>query len=194
MNKSGELIILFSRAPILGQVKRRLAEKIGDQAALKVHKKLFSITLEVVAQTGIATRLYLSEPPPKNFPHDYQLQEGTHLGDRMVRAVQIELRKSDKICLIGSDCLDLTAHDLKEAFARLETHDLVLGPARDGGYYLIGLKTFIPDLFKNIKWGSAEVLEETLSIARKLSLKTGLLDERLDVDRYTDLPENWKAI
>ena len=194
MNNPGELIIQFSRAPILGQVKRRLAEQIGDDAALKVHNKLFAKTLQVVSEVHVATRLYLSSPPTKNFPHDYQIQQGNNLGDRMAHALQTELINSKKICLIGSDCLDLTANDLREAFAKLETNDLVLGPARDGGYYLIGLKTFIPELFINVSWGSSTVLEETLSLARKLNLKTGLLDERQDVDRYIDLPENWKAL
>lgn len=193
MSNPGELIIQFSRAPLLGKVKRRLAVQIGDEEALKVHEKLFARTLQIVAETNIPIKLYLSELPPKNFSHDYILQEGNDLGERMAQAVQEELKKSDKICLIGSDCLNLTASDLREAFARLETDDLVLGPAGDGGYYLIGLKTFIPDLFINVNWGSSTVLEETLRQARKLNLKTGLLDERIDVDRFNDLPENWKA-
>lgn len=185
------LILLFSRAPILGQVKRRLAVDTGQEAALKVHKKLFSKTLETIAEAGIETKLYLSDTPLEDFPHKYVLQEGADLGLRMSAAFKAEMSKQQKICLIGSDCLDLKASDLREAFAQLETHNLVLGPAKDGGYYLIGLKTLIPELFLKVRWGSSTVLEETLKIARTLNLKTWLLSERSDVDRINDLPENW---
>ena len=187
------LIILFSRRPTLGQVKRRLARDIGDKAALEVHQWLFRRTLEVIAQSGIKSTLYLSAQPNEEYDYDFKLQEGKDLGERMAKAFQHEIDGDNRVCLIGSDCLDLSPEDLLLACEKLKKADLVLGPANDGGYYLIGLKQFYPELFKGIKWSSPEVFAETLVVASKLSLKTVLLEKRTDVDKISDLPANWKA-
>ena len=109
----------------------------------------------------------------------------------MANALKDELKRYRHVCLIGSDCLDLTATDLDQAMKQLSTHDLVLGPAKDGGYYLIGMKRFIPQLFTDIPWGSDTVLAKTLARAAEINLKTALLNERTDVDHLSDLPANW---
>ena len=96
-----------------------------------------------------------------------------------------------RVVLIGSDIPDLTSAIIRESFERLTDHDLVLGPARDGGYYLIGLKTCRPELFNNaIDWGTKEVLKNTRITADRLGLKTALLAQLRDVDRPEDLIYN----
>lgn len=123
---------------------------------------------------------------------DYLVQMEGDLGDRMRLAFQKVFRQGWKrVVLIGSDLPDLTAAIIRESFERLTNHDLVLGPARDGGYYLIGLKTGRPELFDNaIDWGTKEVLKNTRITADRLGLKTALLDELRDMDRPEDLIYN----
>lgn len=185
------LIIVFSRAPILGKVKSRLAADIGDKAALEIHHKLFFQTLKTIEQTATEFKLYLSQAPDEDFKFPYDLQTGNNLGQRMAGALKTELRKFDNVCLIGSDCLDLKPIDIVNAFKLLEHNDVVLGPALDGGYYLIAMQKNNPDLFTNIRWGSSSVFEDTLRIAEKLKLKIGHLKTRKDVDSIDDLPDNW---
>ena len=123
---------------------------------------------------------------------DYVIQEEGDLGARMRQAFQKGFRQGWKqVVLIGSDLPDLTPAILRESFERLTDHDLVLGPARDGGYYLIGLKADCPELFGNsMIWGTQEVLKNTLITADQLGLKTALLTRLRDVDRPEDLTEN----
>lgn len=187
------LIIVFSKVLNKGQVKRRLARDVGDQAALEIYAKLFSQTLEIVKSSGLDSKLYLSESPTVDFPIPYSLQEGGDLGERMSIAIASELKSYRKVCLIGSDCLDLKAEDLVRAIRLLQSKELVLGPSLDGGYYLIGMRKIAKKLFEKIPWGTATVLAETLKIARELEIDFDLLDKRRDVDTVEDLPEGWLA-
>ncbi len=93
-----------------------------------------------------------------------------------------------KVVIIGSDLYDLTTQDLRDAFHELENHQVVLGPAADGGYYLLGMKALKPELFKNKKWGTSTVLEDTLNNLRNTT--TYILPVRNDVDRYEDIEGN----
>ena len=189
-----DLIVLFSRTPVKGRVKKRLAEDIGDTAALDVHLRLFNRTMSTIDEALIDRKIYLSEMPLNDFPYPYSVQKGRDLGERMAEAIQAELQVRNKVCLIGSDCHDLEASDLQEAFRQLSNNDVVLGPAIDGGYYLIGMKKFIPEIFENITWGTQTVLTETLGIAEHYGLKTALLKTRTDIDNLDDLPANWISL
>jgi hypothetical protein len=100
---------------------------------------------------------------------------------------------ADRVVMVGADCPEITAELLEKALERLATTDIVLGPASDGGYYLIGLRQPNPQLFANISWGSDQVLAETLFRARQLSLAVSLLQELSDVDRPDDLPV-WERV
>ena len=123
----------------------------------------------------------------------YVIQGEGDLGARMRRAFQMGFRQGWKqVVLIGSDLPDLTPAIIRESFERLTNHDLVLGPARDGGYYLIGLKANRPELFGSpMIWGTEEVLKNTLLTADRLGLKTALLTRLRDVDRPEDLSETF---
>jgi rSAM/selenodomain-associated transferase 2/rSAM/selenodomain-associated transferase 1 len=110
------------------------------------------------------------------------------LGQRMERAfVEAFQDGMERVLIVGTDCPGLTAETARQAFARLDDFDIVLGPARDGGYYLIGLKRSAPGLFRGIPWGTEQVLEKTLATANEIPLRVSLLDPLDDVDRTHDL-------
>lgn len=123
-----------------------------------------------------------------HFPVRTRLQHGWDLGMRMCHAMDNELKRSDKVILIGSDCPQLDENYIKQAFAALDSpRDIVLGPANDGGYFLIGAKRVSPLLFKNISWSQASVLKETLSALDKLCFRPKVLDPLIDIDTIEDL-------
>lgn len=118
----------------------------------------------------------------------YQQQSEGDIGCRMGSAFQASFEAGmNHVVLIGTDCPDLNAQLLAQAFQSLEQHDLVLGPAEDGGYYLIGLRRLIPELFIGISWSTAEVLQQTQSIARNIGLAVAYLPLLSDIDRPEDL-------
>ncbi len=124
----------------------------------------------------------------------FREQDGDDLGERMLTAFLDAFRNgAERVLLMGTDCPGITAQILEKAFQELERSDLVLGPAADGGYYLIGLKEAYPELFVNVQWGTEKVLERTLEIARVKGLSAGLVDRLQDVDRPEDL-HVWRNI
>jgi hypothetical protein len=119
----------------------------------------------------------------------YQPQGEGDLGSRMARSLCCAFQENvDRAAIIGTDCPGLNAHFIADAFNQLHAHDLVLGPAIDGGYYLISLRCFIKELFKGIDWGTAKVLQQTVDIAKQLDLSVDYLPQLADVDRPEDLP------
>ncbi len=125
---------------------------------------------------------------------NYQAQGTGDLGDRMARAFQAAFASGvEQVVIIGSDCPQLDADRLSQAFRSLQAHDLVLGEATDGGYYLIGLWQFVAELFVSIDWSTERVLQQTLEIAKRLSLSIAILEPLTDIDRPEDLPI-WEAV
>ena len=123
----------------------------------------------------------------------YQAQSAGDLGDRMAHAFQTAFAKGvERVVIIGSDCPQLDPDRLSQAFRSLQTHDLVLGEATDGGYYLIGLRQFVADLFVGIDWSTERVLSQTLEIAHQKTLSIAILEPLTDIDRPEDLPI-WEA-
>ena len=122
-------------------------------------------------------------------------QQGTgDLGARMSQAFQDAFADGmERVVTIGTDCPGVDANRLTQAFQALQDHDLVLGPATDGGYYLIGLGRFVPELFLGIAWSTADVLSQTIEIAQRLNLSIAYLDSLTDIDRPEDLPV-WQAV
>ncbi len=118
----------------------------------------------------------------------YQCQGEGDLGDRMARSLVESFQKNAaQVIIIGTDCPDANSQILAQASAQLQTFDLVLGPALDGGYYLIGLRRFIPELFININWGTAQVFQQTVDVAKKLNISYVCLPALSDIDRPEDL-------
>ena len=190
-------MLLFAKAPVAGEVKTRLAVDIGEDAALALYLAMLRRVFETARCSGLApVRLWAaSNPDHKEFTalcdvRHIRRQQGSDLGERMRHAVATELAAAgvEAVLIIGSDCPSLTAEYLDEALAALASGcDLVLGPARDGGYVLIGLRQARAELFSGIDWGSDRVLQQTLARARKLGLKSHLLAQRRDVDTVADL-------
>ncbi|PJZ53473.1 TIGR04282 family arsenosugar biosynthesis glycosyltransferase [Leptospira adleri] len=171
-----ESLILFLRNPVIGRVKTRLAKTLGDRTALSLYVQLLEITRKQIQNLNIPVRLYFDSIPDFELSDwgkqtSIHLQTGEDLGERMRNAFletfQIGFKKA---VIIGSDCPDLEAKHIREAFSALELRDAAIGPAKDGGYYLLALKSVYPEIFKDIPWSSEKVFAmtlEKLQLARK---------------------------
>lgn len=189
-------IVLVTRHPEAGRVKTRLIPALGKEQAAKVHRLLTERTVRTLRSlpADITRDIYYTGGSVEAM-HDwlgadlhYIRQPAGSLGRRLTQlAAEAFAGKTTRLLLIGADCPSLTANDLLQAFDVLEKNPVVLGPAIDGGYYLIGLRSFEPRLFADIPWGSAGVLEATLDQCRRLDLTCALLPRRRDVDRPEDL-------
>jgi hypothetical protein len=193
-----ERLIVFTRYPEAGTTKTRLIPALGAQGAADLQRDMTERTVAEARRLAESRRVALevrfeggsAGQMAAWLGDDLRcLPQGTgDLGDRMERAVRQTLdRGARRAVIVGTDCPDLTADTLADAFDALADHDLVLGPAADGGYYLIGLRQDAPALFEDIPWGTSEVLRRTLSQADELGLRVQLLDELADVDRPDDL-------
>ena len=191
------VLLVFARAPRPGQVKTRLIPHIGAERAAAIYRALLSGTLQTALHAGFAaTQLWLAGDRHPYFDNiasgaalEIYQQQGADLGDRMRQAFARALKRYRAAILIGSDCPVLTASDLKQARHALQKNDIVLGPARDGGYYLIGLCKNSSTLFKGITWGEASVLSETRARIKALGWQSSLLTERWDVDDLQSLQD-----
>ncbi len=188
---SKSLLLIFTRNPELGKCKTRLAATVGDKAALDIYNFLLEHTVKITKKVKAAKHVYYSEKIMEGDIWDESffnknLQKGNDLGERMANAFQKGFAAEyEKICIIGSDMLDLNRTDIENAFSILDTNDFVIGPAKDGGYYLLGMTIFNAKLFKNKKWGKENVLKDTRSDLR--NEKVHLLEARNDIDRYEDI-------
>ncbi len=186
-------LIIFIKNPVLGKVKTRLAATIGDVAALEVYKKLLTHTQKISLVINADKFLFYADFLQKEdeWPNDQfikQLQKGNDLGERMYNAfVSTFLNKYKKAIIIGSDCIDLSAAVIEDAYLLLDDRDVVIGPAKDGGYYLLGMKKLHQCLFNNISWSTSQVLEQTLATCKSQHLNYTLLPTLSDIDTENDL-------
>jgi len=183
-------LIIFAKNPIKGKVKSRLAKTIGKDKAFKVYTKLLSLTYNHTKNLKPDKYLYLTKSIDDSlFDTSYvkKLQEGSNLGKRMLNSFK-ELFDSDykKIVLVGTDIPSLTEKIIKESFEKLNTFDIVIGPSKDGGYYLIGLKKPL-DLFSGMTWGNKHVLHETIKRIKEYNKSYCLIKELIDIDDEKDL-------
>lgn len=189
MEGKSRLLIVFVRNPAKGRVKKRLAASVGEEAALQIYQQLLEGLAAVLREVEVQQEVHYSDFIPEQDlwgGKEKRLQEGEGLGERMAGAFQKGFQEGYRqIVLIGSDLPYLSPQDLQAAFSALDKHDYVLGPAEDGGYYLIGMKSLNSKLFRNKSWGSSSVLQETLEELQNDSLF--LLEERRDLDTYEDL-------
>ena len=190
-------LIIFTRYPELGKVKTRMIPALAAKGAEELHRKLAEYTLGKLA--GLRNFLSLiiyyhggSEEKMRTWlgvHYCYHAQRGKDLGEKMQNAFADGFAQGmTAIAIIGTDCPEIGEKEILAAFEALKTHDMVLGPALDGGYYLIALKQVFPELFDVIPWGTGEVLAKTQTIAAKLALKTAYLPKLADIDRPEDLP------
>jgi uncharacterized protein len=196
-------VLVFVRAPEAGRVKTRLASAIGAEGALRVYRRLAEHTIAEVralAAEGVEVRVHYT-------PADAGAAVREWLGDGVVYLPQAEdgdlgMRMRDafaraftdgaeRVVIVGSDLPELTAVLLRRAFDALDAHPAVLGPARDGGYYLLGLRGMIDGIFSGVAWSTPGVLAATLDRFQATGVKPALLDELADVDEVEDLPSGW---
>lgn len=196
------MVLVFVRAPMAGAVKTRLAAAIGPQAALDVYRRLAEHTLREAAalagegvevrvhhtpaDAGAAVRAWLGGGPV------YLPQADGDLGWRMREAFARAFADgSERVVIVGSDLPELSADLLRRAFAMLDAHPAVIGPARDGGYYLLALTRLVDGIFEGIAWSTPEVLEATLERFRAAGVEPAMLEVLGDVDEVDDLPDGW---
>jgi hypothetical protein len=180
-------VLVFARAPVPGSVKRRLVPRLGSWRAAQLHLRLMRQTLGIAAQAACGpVQLHLTRRHA--LFHKHELQKGTDLGQRMHRALERALRRHRGAILIGSDCPALRAADLRRAARLLAgSCDVVLGPAEDGGYVLIGARRVSARLFEGIKWGTPDVYAATVQRLDALRYRWRALRPLWDLDRPDDL-------
>jgi hypothetical protein len=188
---SKKALIIFTRNPELGQCKTRLAKTIGDEAALKIYTHLLQHTATVSEPVKADKYLFYSEAIKKNDLWNdtifkKKLQYGTDLGSRMHNAFsELFSLGYENVMIIGSDLLDLTNNHIEVAFNVLNDCEIVIGPSKDGGYYLLGMKMVHENIFKNKAWGTETVLKETLNDLKNSDVE--LLEELNDIDTFEDM-------
>jgi uncharacterized protein len=194
-------ILIFARYPVPGEAKTRLIPALGPEGAARLHRRMTESAV-AVARTALLSRKELNTgitvccagAPIKAFRAwlgedlHYEAQPSGDLGVRMNFALRTALQHDVAALVIGTDVPDITPAILAQAFEALRSHDVVLGPAGDGGYYLIGMKHLYPELFSGIEWGTERVWNQTCDITSGLGLKLSRLPMLGDVDRPGDLP------
>jgi len=192
MRNSKNLLIIFTRNPELGKVKSRLAVDIGNESALEVYKFLLSHTQKVTKELAVDKQVWYSENAQENdiwdsckYSKHEQLQV-EDLGMRMQKAFEQGFEQGyENIIIIGSDLYDISERDFIKAFESLAQNEAIIGPAEDGGFYLLGMNKMIPELFQNKNWGTSSVLKDTLKDLEKYTFES--LEERNDVDYLIDI-------
>jgi len=203
MSRPPATVVLLTRFPRIGEVKTRIAEKLGDDYARDLHDRLARHTLrrllalqacgeahiEVRTDAAFhgAVRDWLGKGPGIRY------QGEGDLGEKIANAFAGNFSaRTSKVVVVGSDCPELESRHLREALTALDTHDVVLGPATDGGYYLVGLtrtagSAALRPLFADMPWGTSDVLVQTIHAAENTGLTVAVLAELADVDRPEDV-------
>ncbi len=187
------LLLIFTRNPELGKCKTRLAATVGDQIALDIYTFLLKHTVSFTQNLPVDKEVHYSVKVRENDLWNEDIyhkrsQIGDDLGIRMENAFKNGFSQGyQNIIIIGSDMYDLNQEDIENAFNALDTHDYVVGPATDGGYYLLGMKNIHSNIFRNKAWGTASVLEATLHDLVSENVK--LLEAKNDVDYYEDIKD-----
>lgn len=194
-------LLIFIKNPVKGRVKTRLARAVGDEKALEVYLELSKITRKY-AEMLQDVQCYVFYSDYIDFTDDWpeshfikRIQTGRDLGERMFHAFESVLKHHQRVCIIGSDCPTLTNEVLQQAFETLQTHDFVIGPSTDGGYYLLGMSDTAPAgsenhavayLFEEMPWSTARVFSETRERILQHEKTLAVLPELTDIDEEAD--------
>jgi uncharacterized protein len=185
-------LIIFVKNLIDGKVKTRLAATLGNEAAINIYKQLlhhtYSVTKTIGADKIVFYSDFIEEDIWNNKEFKKEIQQGIDLGKRMENAFINALKNGyEKVIIIGTDCPEINKNILENAFMQLNNFDIVIGPATDGGYYLLGMKKLHSFLFQNITWSTDAVLNETINLLNEHQLTYFLLPELTDVDEEKNL-------
>ena len=192
-------LIIFIKNPETGKVKTRLAKDIGNENALTIYKHLLAHTRKIAIEVKANRFLFYAEKislrddwPESDFKKF--VQQGDDLGLRMLNAFEKAFLNSQKVIIIGSDCMELTPDIIEKAFLELNNHDFVIGPAKDGGYYLLGMKVTEHRLFQNKKWSTQTIAADTLKDISDLNKTCYILTQLSDIDTIEDLTTDLKNL
>jgi uncharacterized protein len=194
------LLVIFYRNPELGKVKTRLAKAIGDERALAIYIKLSTYTRHITEDLAVTKVIYYSEFADTedhwaNTSYQKKVQQGNDLGEKMYNAFADAFSDGYKsVCIIGTDCLELTSSTITNAFKQLMTHNAVIGPAVDGGYYLLGMNKLHPEIFKGKSWSTSSVFADTILNFKNLKLRFSKLEMLSDIDDEHDLLKSGKLL
>jgi len=193
------VLMIFCKAPIPGQVKTRLIPELTAEQAAELHIELSIKTLQRAVQSNLCpVQLWCTPTTDHDFftaskaayPLVLKQQQGADLGERMHHAFCSALADHSLALLMGCDCPSLTEQDLEEALTALnKENEIVLAPAEDGGYVMIGLNQPHPELFDNMPWGTARVLNQTRARIKHFKLRHHELNEQWDLDTPEDLKQ-----
>ncbi|MGI9078458.1 MAG: TIGR04282 family arsenosugar biosynthesis glycosyltransferase [Gemmatimonadaceae bacterium] len=188
-------VVIFARAPDLGKVKTRLAAELGEQEALDIYTGLAENTARVVAALPQCDRIVAYTPKDAcvrmrawlGAGFSYEAQCDGDLGTRMAHAFRRRFEdNAERVLLIGTDAPGIDCRILEEGLAALSNNDVVIGPALDGGYYVIGLRAPHAVVFENVSWSATDTLLRSIAAARRAGLSVHLLPELSDIDTAQD--------
>lgn len=185
---SKNTLLVMARPPEMGKVKTRLAAAIGEEKTLRIYEVLLQKVWDITNNLDASIELFWTNLP---YPTDFaslsnHIQTEGDLGKRMQSAFAT-ISPSSHMVMIGTDCYDLGADRIQSAFDALDHADVVLGPAMDGGYYLIGMNSIHAALFENMPWSTPELLETTINRMRSEHLAFILLPTLRDIDEVADV-------
>ena len=187
-------IIFFTRVPKVGTTKTRLYDFVSPENAIEIQKKLMKLNYRILKKSGEELVVYHDgQSSDDNTMKDilenrkFSYQEGKTLGDKMYNAIEQELKTSDKVILLGSDIYNLKKDVINTAFEKLDNFDIVINPSVDGGYFLIGMKKAIKEVFDLPSYGDNSVLENLIAVCKKQGLSYYLGESGLDIDTKEDL-------
>ena len=193
----GSILIVFQKNTELRKVKTRLAASIGDKKALQVYLNLIGYTKKIIDPLCIIKQIWYSSWIENNDIWDSKLyvkrkQIEGNLGERISFSFKKAFEDSEvkKVIIIGTDCAEITTSLIKDAFVSLETHDFVLGPAMDGGFYLLGMNLFYPDIFHQIEWSTDTVFSKIVNQMNALNKSIHVLPPLNDIDTL----EDWEKV
>ncbi|MFY0673044.1 MAG: TIGR04282 family arsenosugar biosynthesis glycosyltransferase [Bacteroidia bacterium] len=182
-------LVIFLKYPQLGKVKTRLAKSIGEEKALEIYRYLVHNTICKSNGTHFC-ELHFQGQLPKEHPFSNltcNYQVGANIGERMFNSLDLVLKKADVALLIGTDVPEISPEIIESSLKALESADIVFGPSKDGGYYLIGMKKAHSQIFQLEKWSHSKVLDQSIEKVKSLGLTYALVKELNDVDTYQDL-------
>jgi uncharacterized protein len=196
---SSRSLVIFASAPEKGRVKTRIAADLGPDVALTAYRTLAEHAVAAASHVDWCRKTIAYAPNGSGDAmrswfgdlFDYRAQGDGDLGRRMLAALERAFSDgADRVVLIGVDCPGVSEAVINDAFTRLDQADVVIGPSFDGGYYLIGMKKPLKELFKDIPFGTGDTLQKTLTTARRSGIRVSLLDWKRDVNTG----EAWRSV
>lgn len=193
-------LLMFLKYPLAGQTKTRLIPALGPEKAAQLQREMAEHLLRQLTYPEWQLDVYFTGSHLTDMQawlghhQAYYLQSSGNLGERLCNGFRqtfqfpcLAQRSRQSVVAIGADCPEVGVQHIQQAFKELKTHDVVIGPAQDGGYYLIGVRSHTPRLFQNIAWSTPQVFRQTYQTANELGLSIACLETLSDIDRPEDL-------